>query len=179
MVRNVVAVIAAAALALVVFYYSSSPVHREVPGESATVPGPLPQEQSAVVETNQGEWDGPTAPMQIGTVAVAASIARTPAERVQGLSGTPFLPEDVVKLFVFDEPGAHGIWMKDMRYPIDIAWVDEGGIIVHVEASVDPATYPTSFSSPVPALYVIEANAGFFTQNEITVGSAVVLPSGL
>jgi uncharacterized membrane protein (UPF0127 family) len=129
-------------------------------------------------QSDYREWFVDTDQMIIGGIPVEVSVARTLAERVQGLSGTPGLPEHMVKLFIFPEPGAHSIWMKDMNYPIDIAWVDSDLRIVHVEADVDPSTYPNSFSSPVPALYVIEANAGFFRKNNISVGAVVVLPRG-
>ena len=67
--------------------------------------------------------------------------------------------------------------MKDMNYGIDILWVAEEGEIVHIEENISPDTFPTSFASPVPAWFVIEANAGFVAQNEITVGDEIILPT--
>lgn len=92
------------------------------------------------------------------------------SERIQGLSDTPALPVDVVKLFVFGSGGEQAIWMKDMEYALDIIWADKEGKIVHIEKNVAPETYPKSFSSPVPAWYVIEANAGFVASSSIEVG---------
>jgi len=116
-----------------------------------------------------------TAPLSIGSTSVQASVADTLAERIKGLSNTPFLPPNVVKLFAFGTAGSHSIWMKDMNYPIDIMWVAEKGEIVHIEENVSPETYPEAFSSPVPAWYVIEANAGFVASNTILVGDDVVI----
>ena len=122
-------------------------------------------------------------PMRIGTTVVQASVADSVTERIEGLSGTPFLPENVVKLFVFNREGEHAIWMKDMNYPLDILWVAEEGEIVHIEENVSPDTYSAenprasrSYQSPVPAWFVIEANAGFVASNTIAVGDKVVLP---
>jgi uncharacterized membrane protein (UPF0127 family) len=115
-------------------------------------------------------------PIVVGEVAVQASVADSIPERIKGLSNTPYLPEGVVKLFAFGAEGEHGIWMKDMNYPLDIIWVAKSGMIVHIEDNVSPETYPESFSSPKPAWYVIEASAGFVASSSIKVGDEVVVP---
>jgi len=119
----------------------------------------------------------------IGDVVVQASIADSLSKRIKGLSDTPFLPPQVVKLFAFGVPGTHSIWMKNMNYSIDIIWASEDGTIVHIEENVSPNTYSKespasseSFSSPVPAWYVVETSAGFVASNTIAVGDKVVLP---
>jgi uncharacterized membrane protein (UPF0127 family) len=77
----------------------------------------------------------------------------------------------VAKVFIFDTAEKWSFWMKDMNYPIDIFWLDENGVVVHIEESVSPDTYPTqSFVPPVPALYVIETKAGFAQENNIMIG---------
>jgi len=109
-----------------------------------------------------------TIPITIGEVTVDASVADDQASRIVGLSKTPFLPPGVIKLFAFGSTGNHSIWMKDMSYALDIIWVTEEGNIVHIEENVSPDSFPESFSSPIPAWYVVEANAGFVTENNIT-----------
>lgn len=116
-----------------------------------------------------------TIPIRIGEVTVEASVADSLPERIQGLSNTPFLPSNVVKLFVFGTPGKHSIWMKDMLYPIDILWLAEDGEIVSIKEQVSPDSYPESFAPEVAAWYVIETNAGFVASNTITVGDKVSL----
>ncbi len=123
------------------------------------------------------QYYAPLYPMQIGSVPVQASLARTAAEIQQGLSGTPFLPESVVKVFVFNRDERWSFWMKDMNYAIDMIWLDVTGRIVHIESSVSPATYPETFLPPVPARYVVETVAGFSAQHNITVGTQVTLPA--
>lgn len=117
-----------------------------------------------------------TVTMLIGDTPVEASIADSLPERIKGLSNTPFLPDNVVKLFAFGVPGSHSIWMKDMNYSLDIIWMAESGEIVHIEENVSPETFPQSFSSPIPAWYVVEASAGFVASNTISIGDKVVLP---
>jgi uncharacterized membrane protein (UPF0127 family) len=125
-----------------------------------------------------------TYPMLVAGVPVQASVADTLSERMKGLSDTPFLPSNVVKLFAFGVEGDHSIWMKDMNYPIDILWADESGSIVHVEEQVQPDSYnPTdprssaSYSAPnADAWFVVETKAGFIAQHDVRVGESIVLP---
>lgn len=135
------------------------------------------ENNKTVTEEDWREIYPVTVPLVIADVSVKASVADSIPERIKGLSGTPFLPDNVVKLFVFDAYGKHSIWMKDMNYAIDIMWVDKGGEILHIEENVSPDTYPKSFSSPEPAWFVIEAKAGFVASNTVSVGDEVILPS--
>lgn len=125
---------------------------------------------------NWREYYPVTVPIVIKETVVLASVADTLSERIRGLSETPYLPEGVVKLFAFGTAGSHSIWMKDMKYPLDIIWAAENGEIVHIEENVSPDSFPDSFSSPTPAWFVIEANAGFVASSSIAVGDKVTLP---
>jgi uncharacterized membrane protein (UPF0127 family) len=143
-----------------------------------------PDNSNPLDETEWRRYYPVVYPMTVGDVPVQASVADTLTERMKGLSNTPYLPTNVVKLFAFGTPGSHSIWMKDMNYPIDIIWADEDGMIVHIEENVSPITYdrnePNSsktFASPVPAWYVVETNAGFIAQHEIEIGARITLPT--
>jgi len=117
-----------------------------------------------------------TQPLQIGEVVVSASVAKTWSEIIKGLSNTPFLPEFVVKLFVFGTVDYHPIWMKDMNYAIDIIWVDDNNKIVDIKKGVTPESFPEAFSPKVPARYVIETVSGFVDKNDIKIGDEVKSP---
>lgn len=108
-------------------------------------------------------------------------LADTPDLRANGLSGRPELTIDEAMLFRFDEPAQHGIWMKEMLFPLDILWADESGKIVTIEKNVSPQTCPQPFSqdncqvfsSGQPALYVLEILAGQVDANDINVGDTI------
>jgi len=117
-----------------------------------------------------------TISITLAEVPLEASVADTMSSRIKGLSDTPYLPDTVVKLFAFGVPGEHSIWMKDMNYALDIIWVAEEGEIVHIEENVSPDTFPQSFSSPTPAWFVVEANAGFVKANSVELGDVLVVP---
>jgi uncharacterized membrane protein (UPF0127 family) len=123
-------------------------------------------------ETVINTWYAPLTPFTLGRISLQASIADTDAERAQGLSGTPYIPAGIAKVFIFDSAQQWSFWMKDMNYPIDIFWLDANGHVVHVVENAAPDTYPEiSFVSPVPAKYVIETKAGFAAENNIGVGA--------
>lgn len=125
------------------------------------------------------QYYAPLHDMSIGPVTLRASIAQTPVARQQGLSNTPCLPRDVVKLFVFDSSNTWGFWMKDMNYSIDIIWVDESGRVVDWVEAVSPETYPESFRPREPARYVIETIPNFVTTHSVGTSTTVQLPDGV
>lgn len=118
------------------------------------------------------DWYAPLTPFTFGRISMLASIADTDAERAKGLSGTPYIPIGIAKVFIFDTEEKWSFWMKDMNYAIDIFWLDVNGHVVHVVENASPDTYPaTSFAPQVPARYVIETKAGFAKENNIGVGA--------
>jgi len=114
--------------------------------------------------------------LEIEGVKIKAEIAQSPEERKQGLSERENIEQNSGMFFVFENEGHHGIWMKDMNFPIDIIWIDESLNIVHIAESVSPETFPEVFSPPIPARYVLEVNAGLALENKFGVGSKVFFP---
>ena len=117
--------------------------------------------------------------VEISGLKISVRVADEPMERIQGLSGTEALGEFSGLLFVFDENDRHGIWMKDMNYPLDIIWLDESGRVVHIEERVSPDSYPRTFRPNSPARYVLEVNANVVDAFGIEVGQQATLPDGL
>jgi uncharacterized membrane protein (UPF0127 family) len=76
-----------------------------------------------------------------------------------GLGGRPCIGADEGMLFVFSQPGQPNFWMKNMKFPIDIIWIDENKIVTKVDANIAPSTYPKTFNSEKPAKYVLELRA--------------------
>jgi uncharacterized protein len=95
-------------------------------------------------------------------------IADTPEKRSLGLGSRKSLPQGTGMLFVFERAGVHGFWMKDMEFPIDIAWLDEDFCILTGTERVAPDTYPTIFVPESPARYVIEVPSGFLGSHNLS-----------
>lgn len=106
----------------------------------------------------------------LGEHSLTVEVADTASKRAQGLSGREQLPEGRGMLFVFPVGGRHGIWMKDMRFAIDIVWLDENWNIVHIVRDAKPESFPAVFSSDSPAHYVLETNSGWVDTVQARIG---------
>jgi uncharacterized membrane protein (UPF0127 family) len=72
---------------------------------------------------------------------------------------------------VFDCGGPTAkIWMKDMRFPIDVLWLDTKGVVVHMESSLQPNTYPKMYGPDAAARYVVELPSGIIAKKAVYVG---------
>lgn len=109
--------------------------------------------------------------LYVGDVVLHVALADTSQEREQGLSGTSPLSDTEGMLFIFDNDAQHSFWMKDMNYAIDIIWFSAEQRIVHIEKAVSPDTFPSAFTPPTPARYVLEVPAGFSEAHSLTIGS--------
>lgn len=93
---------------------------------------------------------------------IIAELAVTPWERQQGLMFREELTAEQGMLFVFEEDGLYSFWMKNMKFPLDILWLDKNKRIVHIEENVPPCTTEPcpSYTPSLPARYVLELKAG-------------------
>ena len=102
-----------------------------------------------------------------------ADTARTRTQQVKGLSKRYVVPRDGL-LFVYQTPQDVGIWMKDMRFPIDIVWISDGEIIHIVEnALLDDSSDRDVYRAGEPVDYVFELAAGEVNRLEIEVGDLI------
>jgi uncharacterized membrane protein (UPF0127 family) len=83
--------------------------------------------------------------------------------KTHGLSGRPTLPNGKGMLFLFDSLSRQGMWMIDMKFPLDIVWLDEQFTIVHISPNCPPcpnAMACPTYSSVYRVRYAIEMTAG-------------------
>ncbi len=100
-------------------------------------------------------------------------FATTSDEQELGLGQRNSLPSDEGMLFVFPIPGNYAFWMKDMRFSIDMIWMDSNFTITHIASDVSPDTYPKSFTPNTDSSYVLETNAGYSQKNNLSVGETL------
>ena len=75
---------------------------------------------------------------------------------------------------VFDTEDRWGIWMKDMKTPLDILWLNSRKEVVYIITDASPELgTSTTFAPTDPALYVIELPAGSVKQAAIKTGDLV------
>ena len=106
---------------------------------------------------------------------MTALLADTPRKMTAGLMFRKSLKQNECMLFVFPRDGAHPIWMRNMKFNIDILWLDSKKRIVDVVESAKPiyGLDFSSYSSNGPSRYVVELNAGFVRKNRVKIGDTV------
>ena len=115
----------------------------------------------------------------IGQKTVNVYYVDTDEERSVGLSRFDSLNTNDGMLFTFDQENIKPpFWMKDMKFPIDIIWINDN-IIIQIDKDVQPAQEGTPESELLlylpeePVDYVLEVNAGHTERNNINVGDEV------
>lgn len=111
--------------------------------------------------------------IKIGDAIINAELADKPAKQIKGLSGRNEIKKNSGILFIYNKPGFYSIWMKDMKFPVDIVWIDENKKIIGIENEVKPESFPKSFKPPSPAKYALETNSGFAEKYGIEAGKMV------
>jgi len=105
-----------------------------------------------------------------------ADLAVTQEQMSKGLSVKDKLEENESMLFVFEDLSRHSFWMKDMKFPIDIIWLDRNGKIVHVEKNLQPCVSVlicTNYSPNTDSHYVLETVSEFTQRHNISVGTDI------
>lgn len=87
-------------------------------------------------------------------------LAKTPPAQEMGLSDRPCIPDNGAMLFLFASDDRFGIWMKDMRFPIDVVWLDKDKKVVTIDKNMKPDSYPKVYYPSDDARYVLEFKAG-------------------
>jgi uncharacterized membrane protein (UPF0127 family) len=111
-----------------------------------------------------------------GTLHV--EVAQTPDERERGLGDRDAVAEGSGMLFDLGRTRVPGFWMKGMRFPLDMVWIDRGMTVVGVTEDVQPEPgVPDArlrrYSPDEPVRYVLELNAGAAQRLGIEAGERV------
>ncbi|MEE9233653.1 MAG: DUF192 domain-containing protein [Nitrospirales bacterium] len=109
-----------------------------------------------------------------GGAVLEAEVADTPEKLLFGLAFREVLPPDEAMVYIFKESGPHRVWTKEFQFSVDVIWVDESKVIVHILEKAPPCfENPCPWFGPPPkdARYVIESNAGFVSREKVTVGN--------
>lgn len=113
----------------------------------------------------------PTTQVTIAGGVFQLWLADSETERVQGLSGVEKLSSNGGLLMDFQTDDTWGIWMKDMKIPLDIVWLDKDKKVVYIVKDAKPElSTNVVFSPKEPARYVIELQAGAVTSFGIKTG---------
>ena len=123
-----------------------------------------------------------TIEVEVGRGRFTAVVVDTPVLRASGLSGRDELAPSRAMWFDMGVGAPATFWMRGMRFPIDIVWVDADLRVVHVtheapappEAAAD-ADLPRYTPGDIDVRYVLEINAGLARELGIEPGVLVML----
>lgn len=111
----------------------------------------------------------------IGDGVYESSVAMDEKTREKGLSGVTSLKENEALLMVFPSDNEWRIWMKDMKVPIDIAWLNKDKKVVYIVKNASPENgQDASFTPKAKAKYVLELPAGSVDNAGIRMGESAV-----
>lgn len=115
----------------------------------------------------------PTQTLTISDKEYQLEVVTTDEDQALGLGDRNSLADDHGMLFEYDREDDRCFWMKNMRFAIDIIWVDADKRVTHIEPKLTPDTYPASYCAP--GRYIIELAAGEASHAGLEVGERVHL----
>jgi hypothetical protein len=114
----------------------------------------------------------PVAPVVFGPAELRAGdrvmrieVASTAAQSERGLGYRDGLAADAGMMFDLHETHVPVFWMKGMRFPLDMVWIDDAKRVVDVTRDVEPQPGAKDdelrrYSPGAPVRYTLEVNAG-------------------
>lgn len=113
----------------------------------------------------------PMRTLTMGKTQIQAEVADRPDSRATGLMGRKSLAPDHGMLFVFAQEGIPCFWMKNTPLPLDIAFIDQDGVIANIEA-MQP--FDLQSHCPVrPVRYALEMEQGWFAKAKKQAGERI------
>jgi uncharacterized membrane protein (UPF0127 family) len=112
---------------------------------------------SLLLSLSSGACLAQTIELRLGQGSYEIELARTPQQRQRGLMYRQHLSPRQGMLLVYPQAGDHRIWMKNMRIPLRVYWIDENFVVVSVQRLQPCVESPCPiFSAPGDTRYVLE-----------------------
>jgi uncharacterized membrane protein (UPF0127 family) len=107
----------------------------------------------------------------------SVEIADTGEKRALGLMFRDSMPADHGMLFIFPREAPRSFHMKNTRIPLDIMYFNADLELVSMSENTPPCRVARcpSYSSALPARFVLELNAGMASKLGVVVGDRLTL----
>ncbi|TNF91173.1 MAG: DUF192 domain-containing protein [Gammaproteobacteria bacterium] len=130
------------------FYQNSTRVTKSILGSVALLLASMP-----LIEVRAAEF----IQLEIGDQSYRIELALTSSERRQGLMQRNSLDRYGGMLLVYRQPGDHRIWMKNMRIPLRVYWIDSDFEVISMQRLEPCQSNPCPvFSATKPSSYILE-----------------------
>ena len=119
-----------------------------------------------------------TITVHLGDSAFLVEVAATPQQHSRGLMYRTKLKPNKGMLFTFSHEDFYSFWMKNMRIPIDIIWINKNKRIVFIKENVQPCAQNSCprIRPQEKSFYVLEVKAGTVKRTSLTIGDPVRFP---
>ncbi len=117
-----------------------------------------------------------TASATINKQTFSILVAKTSKEKQIGLSEKKSLPQNEGMLFPFEKPEFYSFWMKNMKFPIDIIFINKNHIVTVYQNVQPPKSKDENliiYKPEEPVNTVLEINAGLSKKYNIKKGDEV------
>lgn len=114
--------------------------------------------------------------VKINNQSFNATVAASEKEREIGLSETKSLQPNQGMIFLFDRPDYYSFWMKNMKFPIDIIYINNDTIVTIISNAPFPKNNSESltvYASISPANKVLEIQGGLSEKYKFKNGDKV------
>lgn len=129
-------------------------------------------------ERHEGKYE-----IVVKDVTAYVDIVYTEEGRQNGLMFRKSLPRDEGMLFIFPEEEIRSFWMKNTLIPLSTAFFTQDGYIVNIVDMIPEGDVPDyqlkSYTSEIPAKYVLEMNLGWFEEHGVKAGDFIALPESI
>jgi len=116
------------------------------------------------------------AAVSVNGFKLIADLAVTQDQQIKGLAIRNDVNESEGMLIVFQHPSRQSFWMKDMKFPIDIIWLNANRSVVYIVSNLEPCPvrgYCPGYLPDSDSLYVLETSAGFSQRHNVRVGTQI------
>ncbi len=112
-------------------------------------------------------------PIVICDHVIQAEVADTRIAIKRGLMFRNSLPAEAGMLLIFPATRNWGLWMKNTRFDLGVAFIDEARQIIGTADMLAGSERPVF--APAPYRYALEVNAGWFQARNVGVGDHVLM----
>ncbi|MGE5297732.1 MAG: DUF192 domain-containing protein [Acidobacteriaceae bacterium] len=131
-----------------------------------------PQNNSSFISYFSGSF------ANISGVKLNLAVARTSEQQSQGLSNRDPITDDQGMLFLMASASRHTFWMKDMKFPIDIIWIN-GDTVADISKDCPAPKIPEeklpTFQPQTAVDKVLEVPAGWSVRHKLKIGDKIEL----
>lgn len=110
------------------------------------------------------------------TLRINALIADSDIEKTKGLAILNTLADNTGMLFINSADISTPFWMLNMKFPIDIIFMDSNKKVVYIYENAQPCVDESQCKlifADQPYRYVLEVNAGYSKANNIQIGNQI------